>query len=88
MSTVCAQELREAGLLATEEQPEPPAVTAQVLSTLKGLDAVCNESLRLMAPVPGSARRLNHDTEARTPSPTAPTCRHAPITPSLPQFST
>eukprot|EP00892_Ulva_mutabilis_P006221 jgi/Ulvmu1/3971/UM181_0005.1 len=57
------QELDEAGLLATSERPEPPPVTAEHLSSLKVLDAVCHESLRLFPPVPGAARVLTQETE-------------------------
>lgn len=60
---LAVQELREAGLLATADMPQPPTVTAAQLYSLNFLNAVCHESLRLMAPVPGSARVLGHDTE-------------------------
>eukprot|EP00892_Ulva_mutabilis_P010420 jgi/Ulvmu1/7750/UM039_0058.1 len=57
------QELDEAGLLATPERPNPPPVTVGHLSSLKVLDTVCHESLRLFPPVPIAARALTQETE-------------------------
>eukprot|EP00892_Ulva_mutabilis_P006220 jgi/Ulvmu1/3970/UM181_0004.1 len=61
--TAVVQELDEAGLLATPERPTPPAVTPSQLVSLKVLDAVCHESLRLFPPVPGAARKLVQETK-------------------------
>ena len=64
--TALAEELHDAGLLATPERPDPPAVTAEQLSKLSVLDAVCHEALRVFPPAPnGGFRELTHDTEVR-----------------------
>ena len=60
------QELGDAGLLATVECPEPPAVTAEQLAGLSVLDAVCHESMRLLTPEPfGGFRQLAEHTNVR-----------------------
>lgn len=54
------------GLLATAEVPEPRGIEREDLACMRALDAVCHESLRLMAPSPiGGLRELARDTEAR-----------------------
>lgn len=60
------EELRDAGLLATPDNPSPPAITAEALAGLTVLDAVCHESLRVFTPAPsGGIRVLTKDTDVR-----------------------
>lgn len=61
-----AEELQDAGFLATPDMPNPPAITAEDLAGLRVLDAVCHESLRLFPPAPnGGFRTLNKDMKVR-----------------------
>ena len=62
-----AEELQDAGLLATPSAPSPPAITSDHLAGLPVLDAICHESLRVFPPVPnGAVRVLAKDTEVRS----------------------
>jgi cytochrome P450 len=60
------QELDTLELLVTAERPEPRTITAEDISRLQILDAVCHESLRLLPTAPsGGFRKLQQDTVVR-----------------------
>jgi cytochrome P450 len=61
---VFVQELADAELLTTSENPTPRSLTGKDLVNLTFLDAIFHESLRVLPPAPsGSLRTLQVDTE-------------------------
>ena len=51
----------------TPERPNPRQVTAQDLSSMRVLNAIVHESLRLMPPALQGNKLLTEDIEVRTP---------------------
>ena len=55
------------GLRVRPERPNPRQVTAQDLSSMKVLNAIVHESLRLMPPVLAGNKLLSEDIEVCNP---------------------
>lgn len=54
-------------LLVTPQRPNPRQVTAEDLSSMKVLNAIVHESLRLMPPALAGNKLLTEDIEVRSP---------------------